>query len=405
MTRPELHKLFGNRHLPDYSSLLKVGTGISLHDPTETPMTIGDVTTIDRRSKGKSRHHSLNKLDVVGMDIGYGSGISPGGYRYCITLVDFATHTLFFYGLSSLKGGDIQDALWRFLIDAGGTPKAIQCDFDPKFLGGAVRRFIESLRIKLRSAPPKRQSSNGMVERYWRSAIRMARSFLAEAKLPTRLWFWAMREACQRMNLIPVRLRGKSGKLKWTTPLETFYGIKPDYRVLFPFGSTGYFRREEDGARNRKTHEAHSFVGIAVGRSDFANAMIFYNPDTQDFCVSGDYKLDTTRGIQDAFPSLSYDGGLQMSLFNGKENSAEDLPPGSKVHIHVSASDSDIPEQLSGTVVHPPTRHNHKYSVQIENSATILDADPSDVWINATFSDAATKTPGLNIDPIKPMWL
>jgi hypothetical protein len=33
----------------------------------------------------------------------------------------------------------------------------------------------------------------------------MARALLVEARLPKRYWFWALREAVIRMNLLPVR--------------------------------------------------------------------------------------------------------------------------------------------------------------------------------------------------------
>ena len=113
------------------------------------------------------------------------------------------------------------------------------------------------------------------------------------------------------MNMVPVRVRlpGKSQDAHWTTSLELFYGIIPDYRVLFPWGCLGYFRRTRDGNHTRDQFEAQAFVGICLGRSDFSNGMLFFNPDTKDFVVSGDYRLDISRSIQDAFPSQVYDGG------------------------------------------------------------------------------------------------
>ena len=85
--------------------------------------------------------------------------------------------------------------------------------------------------------------------------------------------------------------------------------------MLFPFGSLGYFHRPTDGKRSRKTFEARNFVGITVGRSNFCNGLGFYNPDVQSFSMSSDYVLDSDRGVADAFPSLVYDGGLQLSLW------------------------------------------------------------------------------------------
>ena len=69
----------------------------------------------------------------------------------------------------------------------------------------------------------------------------MARSFLADAKLPKKFWFWAISKANLRINLLPVTT-GKPGDQNldlMTTPHKEFYGTKPDYRVLFPFGMVG----------------------------------------------------------------------------------------------------------------------------------------------------------------------
>jgi hypothetical protein len=121
----------------------------------------------------------------------------------------------------------------------------------------------------------------------------MGRAFLAEAGLPQKYWFWAVREAKIRMNMLPIKggpstddegafldlpnndpaiqanhtaphldfawlaqhnnpsprksimgtkgssLADKTSKL--STPLELFHGVRPNYRILFRFGSVGHF--------------------------------------------------------------------------------------------------------------------------------------------------------------------
>jgi hypothetical protein len=93
----------------------------------------------------------------------------------------------------------------------------------------------------------------------------MACALLVEARMPKRYWFWALREAIIRMNLLPcqppsptspapthheagelqdfpsVSLEAacRSSSVALTTPFELFYGIKPDYRTLFQWGCLG----------------------------------------------------------------------------------------------------------------------------------------------------------------------
>jgi hypothetical protein len=75
----------------------------------------------------------------------------------------------------------------------------------------------------------------------------MARSFLAEAKLPKKFWYWAIREACIQLNVLPISCNPTSNDPEFlTTPHKAFYGEKPDYRVLFPFGCVGAFCRVRD---------------------------------------------------------------------------------------------------------------------------------------------------------------
>ena len=406
-----LHRLFGNRNLKEFSILSEVGTGITVCDAQEVSATAGDFTTIEQRRRGSSRPCRTRKLDLVGMDIGYGTGTSPGGYNYCLTLVDSATRFVFCYGLRSLQSADIQDALWRFIVDAGGMPRVIQCDFDSRFLGGGVSRFLQSLRINVRSAPPHRQSSNGLVERFWRTGVRMARAFLAESKLPSRFWFWALSESFRRMNILPVRHSSpdSDAPATWTTPLTLFYDQQPDYRVLFSFGAIGYFNRQSDGARSRRTFEAHSFVGIAVGRSAFCNGLLFYNPDLRSFSVSSDYRLDTDRGVADAFPALMYDGGLQLSLLDRNESKVVH-PPGTSIYWSVPGST----ERRSGTVIQVPTSQTPSYRIQdADGTATEVDADH--VWgvspLKADHGPLSSDTESESIadfdndHPLRPSWI
>ena len=71
---------------------------------------------------------------VVGMDIGYGDGVSYGGSKYVLVLVDQCTITPLYMACKALwvlTFVNHYEPLWKFSIDAGGFPETIQCDFDP----------------------------------------------------------------------------------------------------------------------------------------------------------------------------------------------------------------------------------------------------------------------------------
>jgi hypothetical protein len=230
-TPHDLHRLFVGRKLPNLKILAELGTGIEVKDSTDPLLSVCDVVNLKRGRHGKLLTPPKAALDVVGMDIGYGEGVSPGGcgYTCCLMLVDRKTCKTWVYGLPGMGGNSLCDALWRFFIDAGGFPHQIQSNFDLKFVGGHVARLLRTHFIRLHASPPNRQLQNGLVKSHWRVACGMARGLLAEAQLPKRYWFWAIREAVLRMNLIPVQVPQSDGTKASSTPHELFYGSKPDY--------------------------------------------------------------------------------------------------------------------------------------------------------------------------------
>lgn len=156
------------------------------------------------------------------------------------------------------------EALCDFVDDSGGFPKRLQCDFDTKFLGGKFRHILKRNHARVTAAPPRRQSQNGLVERTWAVACQMARAHLMQARLRKSFWFWAVREALTRMNMIPVA-HGPTDNLLHTTLMEMCCGVKPDANTSFTFGSVGFFVRERDSNHHRTKMESQSLAGIAVG--------------------------------------------------------------------------------------------------------------------------------------------
>ena len=89
------------------------------------------------------------------MDIAYGDGVVVGGSKYVLLLVDQCTTHSFLYGMNGCSGSDVCEALWKFFIDAGGFPRIMQCDFDPKFIGGKTIELLRSHGTRVRAAPPR----------------------------------------------------------------------------------------------------------------------------------------------------------------------------------------------------------------------------------------------------------
>ena len=108
------------------------------------------------------------------------------------------------------------------------------------------------------------------------------------------------------MNLLPITQQqdGVDDLSLWSTPYYKFYSVCPDYCILFPFGAISAFRYVCNGNHDHKSFKSQSLLGIALGRSQFTNGMIFYNPILDSFCTSADYLINKNWHIGEAFPSL-----------------------------------------------------------------------------------------------------
>jgi hypothetical protein len=147
-----------------------------------------------------------------------------------------------------------------------------------------------------------------------------------------------------------------------TTPFELFYGIKPDYRTLLKWGSVGYYRRDSDSGVKRGNFDVQTSVGLALGRSNQTNAMIFWDPGTERMNVSAEYQLDSTARITTHYPTIVYDGHISPLVLRGGGNSdKEPFPPGSKVTI---LQDDD---HLPGTILSVPLSDKSEYTVRLED--------------------------------------
>ena len=193
-------------------------------------------------------------------------------------------------------------------------------------MGGKTLKWILENKSKVIAAPANRQSSNGLVERTWRTIVQMARAYITEKQVGREFWYYAIRHAALMLNQIPGRL----GR-KLTTPFELVHNVKPDSRTWFQLFSVGYFDHERDATELRSKAQAQTLDGIAVGRDASSNAITFYNPATKNYYRPTAFKLDEGRFPATNFPSsIKFDGGLTCGLFCNRTNPmSAPFPPGS----------------------------------------------------------------------------
>jgi hypothetical protein len=79
----------------------------------------------------------------------------------------------------------------------------------------------------------------------------MARALLVDQGMPKILWFFALHNAVQVCNYLPIMVDGSMTKF-----LELVHQCQPNYQaILYPIFSHGYFCRVRDGSRDRPKFE------------------------------------------------------------------------------------------------------------------------------------------------------
>ncbi|GJS61574.1 putative ribonuclease H-like domain-containing protein [Tanacetum coccineum] len=108
--------------------------------------------------------------------------------------------------------------------------KVIRCDNGTEFKNSEMNQFCEMMGILRQYSVAKTPQQNGIAKRRNRTLIEIARTMLADSKLPTTFWAEAVNTACYVQNrVLVVKPHNK-------TPYELFHGRTPTLSFMRPFG-------------------------------------------------------------------------------------------------------------------------------------------------------------------------
>jgi deoxyuridine 5''-triphosphate nucleotidohydrolase (dut) len=212
MSSEMLQKCTGFRNITKITKLIKqhAAPTIEIQDLGRDPfLSRGEVATLPKSRRNTSPVPRPDTYgSVIHYDIGYGSGMSIGGYTHVIFLVDRATRKKFIYGLKSLHSSHIVPAMREFIKDLGCYPSKMLADRDFKIIGDQIKSLfrpntfdhgndLNFTGTHIAGAPQGRQNQNGLAEGNWKYICNMARNFLTENLLPRQFWFHALKYAVQ----------------------------------------------------------------------------------------------------------------------------------------------------------------------------------------------------------------
>ena len=363
----ELRKLIGFRNtdsiIPHLHECFQPNFHLSKLD-REPVLNLGEVATIDKTKISKTpvplpKHFG----DVMHADIGYGCTAGIAGVKYALFIVDRATRHKYIYPIKSLEH-DIVPAFQKLVRDMGFAPKKIITDFDYKLMGNKITDYFTPLYTIMECAPPRHQHKNGLVERNWRTVVRMARSWLTASLLPSSFWYFAIRRAVEVSNYMPVNSKGII-----TTPFELVHHQKPDINSLIPQFSIAYIDHPMTNNTNNESMSTQTLRTILVGKSEKTTGLEFYHPPSKQIITSAVYRLDPTLAAGPIF-DLNYDGGL---FFNTYFNEADQhRPPQFTVNQTVYFQPNTSAPFIKAKILSIPMDSNNIFTIQRADNLNII---------------------------------
>nr|GEZ17496.1 hypothetical protein [Tanacetum cinerariifolium] len=142
--------------------------------------------------------------------------------------------------------------------------KIIICDNGIEFKNKEMNQFCEKKWIKREFSVARTPQQNGVAERKNKTLIEVAKTILADSKLPTTFWAEAINTACYVQNrVLVIKPHNK-------TPYELFHGRTPSLSFMRPFGCPVIIVNTLDplGKFDEKANEGF-FVGYSVNSKAF----------------------------------------------------------------------------------------------------------------------------------------
>ncbi|GJS86183.1 putative ribonuclease H-like domain-containing protein [Tanacetum coccineum] len=194
--------------------------------------------------------------------------------KYCLVVTDDYSRFTWVFFLTTKD--ETSEILKNFIKEIENLVdkkvKIIRSDNGTEFKNKVMDDFYREKGIKREYSVAKTPQQNGVAEMMNRTLIEVARTMLADSKLPITFWAEAVSTACYVQNrVLVVKPYNK-------TPYEFFRGFKPALSFMRPFGCHVTILNTLDSLGK---FDGKSFEGFFVGYSLSSKAFRVYNTRTR----------------------------------------------------------------------------------------------------------------------------
>lgn len=243
-------------------------------------------------TSGATRSDSV--LGLVHSDVcGKMSTQSLSGSEYFLTLIDDKTRYTWVYVLRRKDQVFERFLEWRALVEnsTGQKLKVLRTDNGGEFTSKEFESHLRKTGVKHELTVPRNPEQNGVAERMNRTIVEMARSMLADAKLPSKFWAEAVSTA------VYLRNRSPTISVEGMTPFEALTSKKPHVEMFRVFGCLAYahipkVEREKFDPKARRC--------IFLGYGATTKAYRVYDVKRSKVVISRDIIFDeSVRGVEE----------------------------------------------------------------------------------------------------------
>ncbi|CAL2276928.1 unnamed protein product [Prunus armeniaca] len=316
---------------------------------------------------GKSHRSSFDKektwrasqpLELIHSDIcGPTQTITPAGNKFFVTFIDDYTRMCWVFFLQHKS--QVLNVFKRFKsmveLQNGYKIKKLRSDRGGEYTSLEFLKFCDDVGMERQLTVAYSPQQNSVAERKNRTIVEMARTMMAEKRIPLKFWAEAINTAVYLQN------RSPTSALDNTTPFEKFTGRKPGVKHLRIFGSLCYIHiPSQKRHKLEETCEKGVFVGYGVCEKGYR----VLNLRTQ--------KIELSR-------SVIFD---EEAMWNWETNEAVQIPMSwsDEANSNVSGSYSE-PNHLQQQFMQSPLR---------TQTGTDLHATQESVLLNSPVSNLET---------------